>query len=320
MLIKTLPEWHIPEREAAPEGVYLSRRKFLGAAAIGGAALLAGCDGAAPPRPPDPSAGLYPVARNPAYTLDRPITAESITSRYNNFYEFGSSKQIANSAAYLKTRPWEITIDGEVEKPVTIAIDDLLKKMPLEERLYRLRCVETWAIAVPWTGFALRHLLALAQPKLGTRYVMLTSFQDSSVASGQLQFWYPWPYKEALSVPEAQNELAFLACGVYGKPLAPQFGAPLRLAVPWKYGFKSIKSITRITFTSQRPLSFWEQAGGGEYGFWANVNPEVAHPRWSQAKERVLGENFLRPTQLFNGYGAQVASLYAGMEGQQLWR
>jgi sulfoxide reductase catalytic subunit YedY len=319
MLIKILPDWHIPEREAAPESVYLSRRRFLSAAALGGAALLAGCE-SEPGRRATPSDGLFPAPRNPVYTLDRPVTAEALTSRYNNFYEFGSSKQISAAAAYLKTRPWEIVIDGEVDKPITIGIDDLLKKVPLEERLYRHRCVETWAMAVPWTGFALKHLLALAQPKLGTRYVLFTSFSDSSVARGQLQFWYPWPYKEGLTIAEANHELAFLVSGIYGKPLSNQFGAPLRLAVPWKYGFKSIKSITRVTFTSQRPLSFWEQSGGGEYGFWANVNPEVPHPRWSQAKERVLGESFQRPTQLFNGYGPQVASLYAGMEGQQLYR
>jgi sulfoxide reductase catalytic subunit YedY len=286
------------------------------------AATLVSCDsGVAPsPSPPDPSVKLYPASRNAAFVLDRPITAEALTSKYNNFFEFGSHKQISGAAQALPIRPWEITLDGEVETPITLGIDDILAKFPLEERLYRHRCVETWAMAVPWTGFPMSKLLALAKPKLGTRYVLMTSFQNAAVAGGQRQFWYPWPYTEGLTLAEANHDLAFLVTGVYGKPLARQFGAPLRLACPWKYGFKSIKSITRFTFTSQRPVSFWEKVASAEYGFWANVNPELAHPRWSQANERVLGESGSRPTQMFNGYGAQVASLYAGIEGESLWR
>lgn len=319
MLIKSTPSWAIPEREAAPESVYLNRRRFLtGAAAIAGASALAGCDfGPAGPPEADPSQPLYPAPRNPAFTLDRPITPIELSSQYNNFYEFGSTKSIQNAAQALRLRPWQIRIDGEVEKPFTIGMDDLLKRVQLEERLYRLRCVETWAIAVPWTGFPLRALIDLAKPTSSARWLRMRSFENSSWASGQLQFWYPWPYTEGLRIDEARNDLAFLATGAYGKPLLKQFGAPLRLAVPWKYGFKSIKSIQHFTFTAARPLSFWEQAGPGEYGFWANVNPAVAHPRWSQASERVLGESGSRPTQLFNGYAAQVAGMYAEFDGRR---
>lgn len=319
MLIKSISSWTIPEREAAPESVYLNRRRFLrGGAAMAGAAALAGCDfGPAGPPEADPSKGMYPAPRNPAYTLDRPITPIELSSEYNNFYEFGSTKRIQNAAQALRLRPWEIRIDGEVERPFTIGMDDLLKRVPLEERLYRLRCVETWAIAVPWTGFPLRALIDMAKPKSGARWLRMRSFENSSWASGQLQIWYPWPYSEGLRMDEARNELAFLVTGAYGKPLLKQFGAPLRLAVPWKYGFKSIKSIQHFTFTSARPLSFWEQIQPGEYGFWANVNPQVAHPRWSQANERVLGETGSRPTQLYNGYQAQVAGMYAEFDGRK---
>lgn len=319
MLIKSIPSWAIPEREAAPEAVYLNRRRFLqGGAAAAGAAALAGCDfGPAGPPEPDPTAPKYPALRNPTYTLDRPITPIELSSQYNNFYEFGSTKRIQNAAQALRLRPWEIRIDGEVEAPFTIGMDDLLKRVQLEERLYRLRCVETWAIAVPWTGFPLRALIDMAKPKSGARWLRMRSFENSSWATGQLQIWYPWPYSEGLRMDEARNELAFLVTGAYGKPLLKQFGAPLRLAVPWKYGFKSIKSIQHFTFTSARPLSFWEQIQPGEYGFWANVNPKVDHPRWSQARERVLGESGTRPTMLFNGYASQVAGLYAEFAGRR---
>jgi sulfoxide reductase catalytic subunit YedY len=318
MLIKIAKDWTIPEREAAPESVYLNRRRFLTGGAIAGAAALTGCDfGPTPPPEAEPTAGRYPAQRNAAYTLDRPVTPIELSTQYNNYYEFGSTKRIQSAAQALPLRPWEIRIDGEVEKPFTISFDDLLARVQLEERLYRLRCVETWAIAVPWTGFAMRALIALAKPTSSARYVRMRSFENSSVARGQLQFWYPWPYTEALRMDEAQNELAFLVTGAYGKPLPKQMGAPLRLAVPWKYGFKSIKGIQHFTFTAARPLTFWEQIQPGEYGFWANVNPEVAHPRWSQARERPLGETSTRPTQLFNGYAAQVAGMYAEFDGRR---
>ena len=207
-----------------------------------------------------------------------------------------------------------------VEKPFTVDADALIRKMPLEERLYRHRCVEAWSIAVPWSGFALEALVAMARPSSGAKYVEMHGFHDAEMASGQRQTWYPWPYLEGLTMEEATNELAFIATGAYGKAIAKQNGAPLRLAVPWKYGFKSIKSITRFTFTDKRPVSFWEKLAANEYGFWANVNPEVDHPRWSQATERQLGIGRRVPTLLYNGYAEYVAHLYKDMKGEILFR
>ena len=226
---------------------------------------------------------------------------------------------MAVAARALKTRPWTVTIDGLVEKPFQTGLDDLIRKMPLEERLYRLRCVEAWAMAVPWTGFPLKALVDMARPLSSARYVKLQTFLDRSVSPGQRQTWYPWPYTEGMTIEEAGNELAFLVTGVYGKPLANQFGAPLRLALPWKYGFKSVKSIVRITFAEERPKTFWEALQPSEYGFWANVNPAVSHPRWSQATERVLGTDETRPTVIYNGYGDYVAHLYKGLEKEKLY-
>jgi sulfoxide reductase catalytic subunit YedY len=314
MWIKRRRGWEIPESEATAEAVFLNRRELLGGGgAIAGALAL----GARPAlaQAADPTFDLYPARRNEAYGLDRPLTAEKYAADYNNFYEFGSSKSVASAARALKTRPWTVKVDGMVEKPFEIGIDDLVRKMPLEERLYRHRCVEAWSMAVPWTGFPMKAFLDLARPLSSARYVRMETFLDKSVAPGQRQVWYPWPYVEGLTMQEASNELAFLVTGVYGKPLANQFGAPLRLAVPWKYGFKSAKSLVRLTFTDERPKSFWEALQASEYGFWANVNPEVPHPRWSQAKERVLGTDEMRPTLLYNGYGDYVAGMYKGMDG-----
>jgi sulfoxide reductase catalytic subunit YedY len=212
-----------------------------------------------------------------------------------------------------------VRIDGMVDKPLELGLDDLIAKMPLEERLYRHRCVEAWSMAIPWSGFALARLVALAKPLSSATYLRMETFQDAKVASGQRATWYPWPYVEGLTMAEATNELAFVVTGAYGKPVAKSQGAPLRLAIPWKYGFKSIKSITRFTFTDQRPKGFWEALQGSEYGFWANVNPEVPHPRWSQATEEVIGTGERRPTLLFNGYGEYVAGLYNGLESERLW-
>jgi sulfoxide reductase catalytic subunit YedY len=226
---------------------------------------------------------------------------------------------VAAAARRLKTRPWTVAVDGMVEKPFEIGVDDLIRKMALEERLYRLRCVEAWAMAVPWTGFPLKALVDLAKPLSSARYLRMQTFLDRSVSPGQRQTWYPWPYTEGVTMDEAANELAFVVTGVYGKPLANQFGAPLRLALPWKYGFKSVKSIVRFTFTDQRPKTFWEALQPSEYGFWANVNPDVPHPRWSQATEKVLGTGDSRPTVIFNGYGDFVAHLYKGLEKEKLF-
>jgi methionine sulfoxide reductase catalytic subunit len=317
MLIRTKRGWEMPESAATPEGVYLDRRRLmLGAAGIAGASLIGS---SALAQDADPTLDLYPAARNEAFALDREITDEAVAANYNNFYEFGSSKRVAAAAQALETRPWTITIDGLVEEPLELDIDTLIRRMTLEERLYRLRCVEAWAMAVPWTGFPMRALIDIARPLGSARYVSMQTFQNPSVAPGQRQVWYPWPYTEGLTIAEAGHDLTFLVTGVYGKPLANQFGAALRLAVPWKYGFKSIKSIDRITFTEERPVSFWEQLQSREYGFWANVNPEVPHPRWSQATEQMLGTQEEIPTQIYNGYGEYVAQLYEGLEEERLY-
>jgi len=218
------------------------------------------------------------------------------------------------------TRPWEIEVDGEVEKPMTIGIDDLLKKMPLEERLYRHRCVEAWSMTVPWSGFELSKFIELAKPTNDAKYMRFETFEDKSIAPGQKQFWYPWPYVEGITMEEAMNEMTFMVTGAYGKPVAKQMGAPLRLALPWKYGFKHIKSIKKISFTKERPVSFWEELGPKEYGFWANVNPEVDHPRWTQATERDLETGERIPTRMFNGYEEQVAYLYKDLQSEALYK
>ena len=321
MMIGRKRDWELPEREATPEAVYRDRRRFMQGAAAG--AILAGTPlgAGATLIGDDPTAGLYPVERNPAYVLDRPLTDEETATTYNNFYEFGSDKSIWRRAKEnLRIRPWTVHVDGMVEEPFEIGIDDLLAKVALEERLYRHRCVEAWAMAVPWSGFPMKRLVELAKPLSGARYVRMETFHDSDMASGQREFWYPWPYVEGVTIEEATNELAFLVTGLYGKPVPSQNGAPLRLVLPWKYGFKSIKSLVRFTFTDERPKSFWEVVQGSEYGFWANVNPDVPHRRWSQKRERMIGTDEYRETQLYNGYGAQVAHLYAGMSGKVLFR
>lgn len=313
--------WEIPEHRVTPEHVFLNRRMFLGAAAGAAAAGLAP-DIARAQRTtdqPDPTIDLYPAKRNESYKLDRPLTDEKVNANYNNFFEFGSSKHIAKAAQALKIRPWTVKIDGMVEKPFEIGIDDLIRKFPLEERLYRMRCVEAWSMTIPWTGFPMARLVELAKPLGSAKYVRMETFLDKSIAPGQRQTFYPWPYVEGLTIAEATNELTLLVTGTYGKPAPKQHGAPIRLAVPWKYGFKSIKSIVRFSFTDQRPTSYWENLQSSEYGFWANVNPKVDHPRWSQATEEVIGSGERRPTLLYNGYGEYVADLYKGLEKERLW-
>ena len=209
-----------------------------------------------------------------------------------------------------------VTIDGLIEEEMVLDAADLIKKMgSQEERLYRHRCVEAWAMAVPWTGIAMAELVRVAQPKAEAKFIRMETFHKPSVAPGQRQSWYPWPHIEGVTIEEAMNELAFIGTGMYGKGLEKQNGAPLRCVLPWKYGFKGIKSIVKFTFTDERPVSFWEKLASNEYGFWANVNPDIDHPRWSQATERMLGTNERLPTQLYNGYGEQVASLYQDMAG-----
>lgn len=339
MLTRVRKGWELPESAATPEHAYMRRRSLLKAAAAGpillaAPALLAGCDEApqaeaagdggatqvaAAPPVADPSADLYPAQRNLRYRLDRGLTAEALATTYNNYYEFGSSKNIWKAAQKMPVRPWTVAIDGMVEKPFEIGIDDLLAKVTLEERLYRHRCVEAWSMAVPWSGFPMRQLVELAKPLSSAKYVKMISFLDPDRAPGQRASWYPWPYVEGLTIGEATNDLTLMGTGIYGKPMPMQNGAPLRLVAPWKYGFKCAKGIARFAFTDKRPVSFWEEIQGREYGFWANVNPEVPHPRWSQATERVLGSDERVPTLLYNGYGEFVSGLYVGLEGERLF-
>ncbi len=321
MLIKRKRGWELPEHMTTPESMFLNRRNLVGAGLGLGAAAVAARLHTEPAiaQAADPSAALYPAKQNPAFTLDRPLTPEKTTGNYNNFYEFGFSKRVASAAQALKTRPWTIKIDGLVEEPQTVGIDDLLKKVTLEERLLRHRCVEAWSMAVPWTGFTLNALLAIAKPLSGAKFVRFETFMDPKMAPQQRDASYPWPYVEAVTMAEAANDMAFVATGIYGKPLPNQFGAPIRLVLPWKYGFKSIKSITRISFVADRPKGLWEVLQSAEYGFWANVNPQVSHPRWSQATEEFLTTGDRVPTLLFNGYAEQVADLYKGLEKERLW-
>ncbi len=310
--------WELPDSAVTPEAAFLNRRSLLKTIGLG--SILAPALGATvAAAEEDPSAGLYPVKRNPRYVLDRPLTPAKYAEYYNNFYEFGMDKGVADRAQALKIRPWTIKVDGMVEKPFTVGIDDLLRKMPLEERLYRHRCVEAWSMAVPWSGFPMAAFVAYAKPLGSAKYVRMETFLDPDVAAGQKQFWYPWPYVEGVTIAEANNELAFMVTGMYGKPVPKQDGAPLRLALPWKYGFKSIKSIVHVSFTDKRPVSYWEALAADEYGFWANVNPAVPHPRWSQESERVLGSDERVPTLIWNGYGAYVAHLYDGLKDERLF-
>jgi sulfoxide reductase catalytic subunit YedY len=309
--------WSLPEQAAAPEHLFFNRREALAAGA--GLAAAGLIPQAAFAQATDPTAGLYPAKRNERFTLDRPLTPEDVVTVFNNFYEFGSSKAISKQAQALKIRPWAIRIDGLVEKEQTVDADDLIRRMALEERLTRLRCVEAWSMAVPWTGFPMRDLVAFAKPLSSAKYVRMETFLDPATASGQRQSWYPWPYVEGCTIEEATNDLAFMVTGLYGKPLPKQNGAPLRVVFPWKYGFKSIKSITRISFTAERPKGFWEALQAREYGFWANVNPEIPHPRWSQANDWDIATREVRPTQLYNGYGEYVAHMYRDKPGERLF-
>jgi len=310
--------WEIAARETTPESLFFNRRAVLAGGAALSALRLGGSTfaSAAAAEEVDGTTGLYPAKRNEAYKLDREVTPEKITSNYNNFYEFSTNKHL--SADPLKLRPWTVTINGMVEKPQQIGIEDLVKSIGVEERLYRHRCVEAWSMAIPWSGFPLKSLVDMARPLSSAKFVRFESFLDKKIAPGQRDF-SPWPYIEGLTIAEATNDLAFMVTGAYGKPLPKVFGAPIRLATPWKYGFKSAKSIVKISFVDKRPTTFWESLGPEEYGFWANVNPDVPHPRWSQASETFLNTGDRRPTMLFNGYGEQVAGLYKGLEKEPLY-
>ncbi|MBM3265440.1 MAG: protein-methionine-sulfoxide reductase catalytic subunit MsrP [candidate division Zixibacteria bacterium] len=322
------PGWKIPESRATPETVYIGLRGFLktiGWGVAGAMGLWAGCgsgksnpDAVATPIPATGSTAdvsttgdLYPARRNPRFgRLDRPLTSEYSASMYNNFYEVTTSKDVWRYVERFQTHSWQIEVSGLVEKPQVFDIDDLIRSMPLEERLYRFRCVEAWAMAVPWTGFPFRALLDRVQPKSSAKYVRLLTFFRPEEAPGQNAPWFPWPYYEGLTLAEASNELTLLAIGIYGRELPAQDGALIRLVVPWKYGYKSIKSIVSIELTAEKPSTFWNDEASNEYDFDANVNPYVPHPRWSQARERMIDTGEFRDTQLYNGYAPYVAHLY----------
>ena len=333
MLIKRCRTWEISEREATPESVYLNRRSVLAALGFSSAAAMfpacvAGCSNpisagqelSAVIVPETKWSSLFPAARNQHFQLDRGLTPEVTNATFNNFSEFGSKKGIEEVVQALEIEPWTVTIDGLVEAERRIEIDTLLRSVTLEERLYRLRCVEGWSMTIPWSGFPMKALLDLAKPLSSAKFVRMETFNNPSIAPGQRQSWYPWPYVEGVTIDEAANDLAFLVVGTYGHVALKQHGAPLRLALPWKYGFKSIKSITRFTFTDEQPLSFWEAVQAAEYGFWANINPKVPHPRWSQETERVLHTGERIPTLIYNGYGEEVADLYTGISSDRLFQ
>lgn len=303
MLIARHRGWEIPESRVTPESAMLNRRGLLAGA---GALSIAG-------------AVTAHATPNPKFTAGRDLTEEKYATTYNNYYEFNDSKSVSQQAQALKQRPWTIKLDGLLKTPRTIDIDDLMKQVQTEDRIYRHRCVEAWAMTVPWTGFSLSQLLKIAEPLASAKYVVFETAQDKTAMPGLRSPNYPWPYVEGLAMDEAANDLAFMVTGLYGKAVPPQNGGPLRIALPWKYGFKSAKSIVKITFAEKKPMTFWEGIQASEYGFWANVNPAVSHPRWSQARERLLGSNEMVPTQIYNGYGEFVAGLYEGRKSEKLF-
>jgi methionine sulfoxide reductase catalytic subunit len=309
----------IRSSEITPKATYLNRRNFLAGAAVAGAAaisrstLRAFSDLTDPTLIADANAKIDGLQKSPFSTSEKETPYKDVTN-YNNFYEFSTDKyQPAGLARNFQTRPWTVTIDGDVKKKQVLDVDTIIKMAPPEERIYRHRCVEGWSIVVPWIGFSLSEVIKRADPLPKAKYVEFTTIYDPKQMPGQRTNILRWPYVEGLRMDEAMHPLALLCFGMYGEALPNQDGAPLRVVIPWKYGFKSAKSIVRIRFTGTEPLNTWQLSAPSEYGFYANVNPNVDHPRWSQAKERRLGEFLKRPTQMFNGYD-QVASLYAGMD------
>jgi sulfoxide reductase catalytic subunit YedY len=306
----------IPSSEITPKATYLNRRNFLAGAAIAGTAAVTGVafrDLAPPSLTAHAHAKIDGLQKSPFSTTEKETPYKDVTN-YNNFYEFSSDKYgPADLAKNFRTRPWTVTIDGLVTKKQVLDVDAILKMAAPEERIYRHRCVEGWSIVVPWVGFSLSELIKRADPLPKAKFVEFTTLYDPKQMPGQRTGVLKWPYVEGLRMDEAMHPLALLCFGMYGEVLPNQDGAPLRIVIPWKYGFKSAKSIVRIRFTDDQPMNTWQQAAPSEYGFYSNVNPNVDHPRWSQAKERRLGEFLKRPTLMFNGYD-QVASLYSGMD------
>jgi sulfoxide reductase catalytic subunit YedY len=296
---------NIPSSEITPKELYNSRRDFMKAAGfVGLGALLAACA---------PQVATESAA--PTAALDEtPNSLEDIT-HYNNYYEFTTDKEgVAELAKNFKSRPWTVEVGGMVNNPKTYDVDDLIKKFQPEERVYRLRCVEAWSMVIPWMGFPLAKLLNEVEPTSSAKYVRFEGLYDPEQMPGQKYPLFTWPYHEGLRLDEAMNDLAILATGLYGDLLPNQNGAPIRLVVPWKYGFKSIKGVVKIELTDEQPATLWSSASPNEYGFYSNVNPNVSHPRWSQSSERRIGELSRRPTLMFNGYEEQVAYLYEGMD------
>ena len=317
MLIRVRNGMDVRPSEITPRGVYLDRRRFLARAAVGAVAAVAGIGTAAAGEGTPPAPRLDGVAKGP-YAVDEPRTPFEAITRYNNFYEFGTDKEDpARYAGGMTVRPWSLAIDGLCAKPGTYDVDQLIKENRLEERVYRLRCVEAWSMVIPWVGFPLADVLKRAEPLGSARFVAMQTLLDPAQMPGQRRAVLDWPYVEGLRLDEATHPLAILAVGLYGEALPNQNGAPIRLVVPWKYGFKGIKSIVRIRFVEAMPPTSWNLQAPHEYGFYANVNPAVDHPRWSQKRERRIGEFFRRDTLPFNGYADQVASLYAGMDLKQ---
>ena len=300
------PGWAVPDREATPEGLYLSRRHL-----VAGLGLSAAVPGLASTDP----AALAPLKAQRTISTTEALTPLAAVTGYNNFYEFGTDK--TDPAAYagsLKPSPWTLRIGGLVKRPFTLDVDQWISKLPLEERVYRLRCVEGWSMVIPWLGVSFAALAKVAEPLGSAKYVRFTTLADPKQMPGVRLPTLDWPYREGLRLDEAMHPLTMLVVGLYGRRLPNQNGAPIRLVVPWKYGFKSAKSIVAIDLVERQPLTSWNQSQPSEYGFYSNVNPDVDHPRWSQATERRIGEFRKRPTLPFNGYGDQVASLYRGMD------
>jgi len=306
----------IPSSEITPKATYLNRRNFIAGAAVAGAAAVTGLalrELANPKVVVSANAKIEGIQKSSFSTSEKQTPYKDVTN-YNNFYEFSTDKyEPADLAKNFKTRPWTVTIDGEVKNKQVLDVDTIMKMAAPEERIYRHRCVEGWSIVVPWVGFSLSELIKRCDPTPKAKFVEFTTLLDPKQMPGQRIGVLKWPYVEGLRMDEAMHPLALLCFGMYGEALPNQDGAPLRIVVPWKYGFKSAKSIVRIRFTSDQPLNTWQQSAPSEYGFYSNVNPNVDHPRWSQAKERRLGEFLKRPTLMFNGYD-QVASLYSGMD------
>lgn len=315
--IKSHHDWQLPEKEVTAETIYENRREFLKTLASVG--WSAAAFSLMPPALGWTRAFAAALDTDPGGKGTRgqskslPVTPEAIGSRFNNFYEFGVAKdRLWKLAENLHSEGWTIEIAGLVKKPRVLDAHALINKMPKEDRIYRLRCVEAWSVVIPWTGFPLRKLMQLAEPLSMARYVQFTTFLDPNIARGQkTRFWEPWPYTEGLSLKEAMHDLSFLATGIYGHTLPPHHGAPIRLVVPWKYGFKSIKSIVRIEFTREEPETFWQNMSPLEYDFSANVDPTKPYARWHQAFERIPGQEGILTTQPYNGYGDQVAHLYS---------